>query len=179
MSKGNSDVITRNGKQLTAVQCDFCGRTLYRPRNSKRGNHFCDKKCATNANFRNKKAVVTCHKCGRVILRQRSAIKNNRRNFCSTSCSTSYYNRKTKKGTNHHYWKGGKTNYRKRALETYGHTCMNPDCEVTKSKIDIPIKLLDVDHIDGNRDNNDIENLQILCVWCHAKKTRGLSPTLI
>jgi len=30
---------------------------------------------------------------------------------------------------------------------------------------------LDVDHIDGNRTNNDLQNLQILCSNCHRLKT--------
>tara|TARA_Y100000004_G_C8831326_1_gene376318 strand:+ start:97 stop:495 length:399 start_codon:yes stop_codon:yes gene_type:complete len=30
---------------------------------------------------------------------------------------------------------------------------------------------LQVDHIDGNHDNNDIKNLQTLCANCHAYKT--------
>ena len=30
---------------------------------------------------------------------------------------------------------------------------------------------LDVDHIDGNRRNNSIENLQTLCANCHRLKT--------
>lgn len=30
---------------------------------------------------------------------------------------------------------------------------------------------LDVDHIDGNHENNDINNLQTLCANCHRLKT--------
>ena len=30
---------------------------------------------------------------------------------------------------------------------------------------------LDVDHIDGNHDNNDVTNLQTLCATCHRAKT--------
>lgn len=30
---------------------------------------------------------------------------------------------------------------------------------------------LDVDHIDGNNNNNDISNLQTLCANCHRLKT--------
>jgi 5-methylcytosine-specific restriction endonuclease McrA len=31
--------------------------------------------------------------------------------------------------------------------------------------------LIQVDHIDGNHDNDDIDNLQGLCLDCHAIKT--------
>lgn len=34
--------------------------------------------------------------------------------------------------------------------------------------------MLDVDHIDSNRSNAALSNLQILCIWCHALKTRGV-----
>lgn len=30
---------------------------------------------------------------------------------------------------------------------------------------------LDVDHIDGNKNNNDVSNLQTLCANCHRLKT--------
>lgn len=30
---------------------------------------------------------------------------------------------------------------------------------------------LDVDHIDGNRKNNELDNLQIICANCHRLKT--------
>lgn len=33
-------------------------------------------------------------------------------------------------------------------------------------------KLLDVDHIDGDRSNNDSSNLQTLCKPCHKVKTK-------
>lgn len=33
-------------------------------------------------------------------------------------------------------------------------------------------KLLDVDHIDGNRANNEPQNLQTLCKPCHKIKTK-------
>jgi hypothetical protein len=62
----------------------------------------------------------------------------------------------------------GMSYYRQRALREYGPRC-------TQCGYDEYEKMLDVDHIDGNRGNNTIENLQVLCVWCHALKTRGIS----
>lgn len=57
------------------------------------------------------------------------------------------------------------TSYRAHALRVYGAICKM--CGYKEYK-----KMLDVDHIDSNRKNNDIANLQVLCVWCHALKTR-------
>lgn len=45
-----------------------------------------------------------------------------------------------------------------------------PSCEVCGF---VPVLLiqLDVDHIDGNHNNNDISNLQTLCANCHRLKS--------
>lgn len=59
------------------------------------------------------------------------------------------------------------TTYRVRAMKEYGAFC-------TQCGYDKDPKMLDVDHIDSNRKNNALENLQVLCVWCHAAKTRGV-----
>lgn len=32
--------------------------------------------------------------------------------------------------------------------------------------------MLDADHVNGDRSNSKKGNLQVLCVWCHALKTR-------
>lgn len=55
--------------------------------------------------------------------------------------------------------------YRSHALRIYGAKCKQ--CGYAEY-----VKMLDVDHIDSNRKNNSIDNLQVLCVWCHALKTR-------
>ena len=45
----------------------------------------------------------------------------------------------------------------------YGFVCKNPD---------IGFEYLEVDHFDGNRLNNDEENLKRVCPNCHKRKTK-------
>jgi len=63
-----------------------------------------------------------------------------------------------------HY--GTENSYRQKAFDTYEHKCavcgFDPESE---------IYLLDVHHIDEDRNNNDISNLIILCPICHRKIT--------
>lgn len=58
--------------------------------------------------------------------------------------------------------------YRKTAIETYGYECELCGCIEGK---------LAVHHLDGNHNNDDIENLVVLCESCHGKihpnKLRG------
>src|SRR5438045_2501033 len=49
---------------------------------------------------------------------------------------------------------------RKRALEAYGATCQ--DCGWDKI-----VNVLQVHHIDKNRNNHDLANLAVLCPTCH------------
>lgn len=65
--------------------------------------------------------------------------------------------------------------YRPMAFKVYGEKCMNAKCPISKI-LKIKKNMLDVDHINGRKvkDRDSIDNLQILCVWCHALKTRGV-----
>jgi len=73
------------------------------------------------------------------------------------------YKRKgySQSGRNNNAFKTGQGCYRKMALEHYGETCM--DCGATKN--------ICVHHKHGNRKNdNELENLEVICRSCHAKK---------
>jgi hypothetical protein len=62
---------------------------------------------------------------------------------------------------------------------TWKSTCSSCRYEARKHKkdncekcgISKEIASLEVDHIDGNRSNNDKKNLQTLCTKCHIEKT--------
>lgn len=55
--------------------------------------------------------------------------------------------------------------YREKALEYYGRECST--CGFGEHEL-----LLDVHHLDEDRSHNDLENLAVLCVMCHARITR-------
>lgn len=63
-------------------------------------------------------------------------------------------------------WSEYKTNshIKKHLIKTLGHKCEN--CLVSVW-YDYPI-ILEIHHMDGNRLNNDLTNLQLLCPNCHA-----------
>lgn len=55
-------------------------------------------------------------------------------------------------------------------IEKYGNKCMKCKwCEVNPISGKVPIEL---EHIDGNSENNNLENLELLCPNCHS-----LTPT--
>ncbi len=56
----------------------------------------------------------------------------------------------------------GKDNYRKLAFDVYPHKC-------AKCNYSNYIEVLEVHHIDRNRQNSKVENLVILCPTCHRE----------
>lgn len=59
--------------------------------------------------------------------------------------------------TQNNNYKNGSSNYRKRALDRKGKKCQR--CGSTKN--------LRVHHKDGNRKNNKLSNLSVICASCH------------
>lgn len=75
-----------------------------------------------------------------------------------------------------HYGSGnGVHDYRERALEFYGTKCTDAECPLQKAGIEIPERMIDVHHKDEDRGNNVLENLEVVCVWCHAIRTRRMN----
>ena len=62
----------------------------------------------------------------------------------------------------------GESSYRALAYRAYGEKC--EICGYTE--------VLDVHHIDGNRNNNDKDNLIVMCPNCHAKVTRKIKKLI-
>jgi hypothetical protein len=125
---------------------------------------YCKKTCLLKS-----KEKLICDFCVKSFWRYPSKIKNSKSGFqfCSRKCKEEAQSVSDFESLRPNHYGIGEFNYRKRALEFYGSKCKQ--CNYNEH-----IQMLDVDHIDGNRKNNKLENLQVLCVWCHALKTRGI-----
>lgn len=64
------------------------------------------------------------------------------------------------------HYNNGEKNYREVAMRTLENKC---DC----CGWDEDVRILEVHHVDSNRNNNSIDNLAILCPTCHRKITLG------
>lgn len=153
---------------MPVVNCGYCNkefkcsnRDIVR---AKEGSNYCSRECFCAA--RSKPVVVECQECQKQLIRRPSSVSEN--NFCSKSCSASYRNKRNL-GEKHPNFKAQANirNYRARCLQYYGAVCQN--CGYDKYEA-----MLDVHHKDGRRENNSLENLEVLCVWCHALVTRKI-----
>lgn len=156
------------GRSHTAIQCLYCEKIFWkRTAQIFPEGHCCSRECQRLKQSTGEENP--CGYCGEVIYRHKTALKRSKSGnaFCNRSCATSF-NNQFKVGENHPGYKGGSSTYRQRALDVHGASCSNQDCPFNN----VEVKMLDVHHLDKNRKNNSINNLQVLCVWCHALETR-------
>ena len=140
----------------------------------KRINNFCNHKCS--AIFNNIKRGSRQKESRQKELRQRGIDPNRKclmcdktlnrsEKYCSFKCQKDFRIRKAVlNGTASH------RTSKAYLLSLYGEKCM--ECgwkEINPITKKVPIEL---EHIDGNSDNNDLSNLKILCPNCHS-----LTPT--
>ena len=154
------------------VKCDYCGKEFdkepRRVNESKKNGWklYCSEECKKLG--RTTKVICHCAQCGKEIEKLPSQIKNSKNGnvFCSKSCAASYNNSHFRCGENNPNWKGSdSTKYALIAYRTYKPICAICGCE--------DVDMLEVHHIDENHDNNDIDNLIILCANHHSKVHRG------
>jgi nitrate reductase cytochrome c-type subunit len=109
-----------------------------------------------------------CANCGADLVRRHQA------KFCSNKCQFLYQHKNWIKE-----WKEGKINgnigitarniskHLKNYLgEKFGNRCF--ECEWNKKHPVTGVVPLEIDHVDGNAENNSESNLRLLCPNCHA-----------
>lgn len=155
-----SNYISRREK--ITLKCEDCGNiwdTLAQSVIYNKYKHYCPN-CGIT-----KRINLKCSYCGKEIQRRPSDIKSNKSGYfyCSRECGNLHKNQlRLESGE----WKNS-NNYRKKAFDNYEHKCAV--CGWNEDE-----RVLEVHHIDENREHNNLENLCILCPICHKKITLHL-----
>lgn len=139
--------------------CKCCNKEILY---NKRINNFCNHSCA--ASYCNK-GIVRNGFPSRSCLNCNKKLNNSTRKYCSHACRTSYIWKERKKLIELGKEKSSRA-CKKYLIEKFGNKCML--CGWNKVNIyskKVPIEL---NHIDGNKKNNKLDNLELLCPSCHS-----------
>lgn len=163
-----SDSYDGRVRVLTLRYCEECKSAVYAPRHV--STRFCNKACRGLFGRRTRVTKV-CATCNASFEMQPSKQRNSKSGhyFCTRKCKDAAQRVGGLTDIQPSHYGNGLSRYRKRAIEAYGAVCKS--CGYSEHT-----KMLDVDHINSNRKDNSVENLQVLCVWCHAVKTRASWP---
>lgn len=162
-------IIDSEGRKRQAIskQCKVCQRRYLVAKRFEITSQYCSKQCVNKD--RNTQIECLCAFCNKTFYKRRSKAKQvkHQLHYCSRICKDSAQRIDSGLGIKPPHYDNGQSVYRSRALRAFGAKCNQ--CDYNKY-----VEMLDVHHIDGNRGNNQISNLEVLCVWCHALKTRKI-----
>lgn len=152
---------------IIEMACLHCGKVFTTEYKSRKGRKFCTISCGVK--FRSPRVSVNCAQCGIIFDRQPSEVgrSKSKLHFCSMACKAKAQRIGGIREIQPAHYGTTKSDYRSVALRNYGARCAS--CGYNRD-----LRILDIDHIDNTRSNNSLSNLQGLCIWCHALKTRGV-----
>ena len=130
---------------------------------------FCSRSCSASYNnkgrkYKNKRIEVEkwyCKNCGK----EHRKSNKGKNNYCDNSCQFEFqWIEKTKEIEKGKIRKA--TTLKKYIIEKHGDKCSK--CDILNEWNGEPL-VLQLDHIDGNSDNNLPTNLRLLCPNCHSQ----------
>lgn len=160
-------------EELLERTCLFCDNPFRAPRGElNRGNgKFCSLSCSSKYRASQRPKLQPnsrCALCLVPIYRNQSRLRKSKSGlqFCSRDCKDKAQSLDVRLLRIPHYGTG-KSSYRQRALAKLPIICNR--CGFNR----VPTILL-VHHKDRNRENNELENLEVLCPNCHTEEHRNL-----
>lgn len=157
---------TESGRKRKGAfySCELCKNEFISRLNSNR--KYCSQKCSRIASINREQIQCAFCKENFDLLKSRCNTKSGL-NFCSRECKDKAQSLQHNILDIKHYGTGKHSRYSKRAKVFYGEFC--EICGYQEHK-----EILEVHHIDFSRNNNNIENLIVLCPNHHAMITRGV-----
>ena len=147
--------------------CKGCSNTfLVEIREVNKGQEYCSRNCFNkNRPLIIKEPNCICGQCKVNFYKNPSSMKNSKSGiyFCSRKCKDESQIIGGIKEIQPGHYNDNKSNYRKIIFRIKPKKCES--CGYDKIT-----DILEVHHIDENRHNNTIENLQVLCPNCHCEE---------
>jgi len=127
----------------------------------KRTYKFCSRSCS--AIYSNNKRIIKkyCENCGKEVVNKEA------NKYCSRKCMSEYHHEKNLEKANVGLLNGTLND---REARNWFRKISDKKCSICKRThwMGKPIPLI-VDHVDGNHNNNHIENLRMVCCNCDAQ----------
>jgi Zn finger protein HypA/HybF involved in hydrogenase expression len=107
---------------------------------------------------------IECNNCKNIFKKKKGKLKRSIKHFCTNNCKQTYYrNNPHERGVySGHNGRSAVVSYRIKAFQNYEHKCHY--CNYNRY-----VDVLQVHHLDENRNNNALENLRIVCPTCHSE----------
>lgn len=147
---------------MTKRKCLICKKIFFaKTSHVKQGwGRCCSKECQYKSYMTGK--YVRCDTCGKMVYKTQARLRHSvsKKHFCNKSCFAVWKNSHIFYGKNHPSWKNGQGSYR----EIMFRSKIKVICRLCGIK---DLRVLLTHHIDGDRKNNKINNLEWLCRNCH------------
>jgi len=162
-----SNRVVKVGAKVSYKDCECCGE-LFPVTSKNKRNKTCNRTCASilrNTGVqRHGRPAKECVRCEADIPRRSNSV------YCSRGCQMEFEEEQWRIGKLNPATKELPSRYRWYLLDQAGYKCSQCQwSEINPATNKYPLQ---VDHIDGNSDNNYIYNLRVLCPNCHS-----LTPT--
>jgi len=152
-------------RKAIKIKCLFCKKSAIL-RLYKRKPKFCSLVCAMDKR-KESRVKLKCDNCKKSISKSKSKLLNSKHNkhFCNRKCKEKAQSLKgqCKAIRPKHYGNSNGRDVYKNLIKKH----KNPKCTQCKESRKY---LLVVHHKDGNRENNKLNNLEIVCGNCHIKR---------
>lgn len=155
------DCRTKGRVRGAYLECGTCKKKIYRKRKQLREKNFCSRICLANSR---KKIRGLCIKCD-------NQLEKNQTKYCSHKCQHQTQKEEAVRKWVSGEWSGMAKNeiseiIRNWLFEKYERKCQKCNwAEINHKTKKVPVQ---INHIDGNWQNNRPENLEILCPNCHS-----------